>query len=205
MNMSEVVFYGPLNNPRSGANKHSKLPIEAYRIAVDGGSNTSVSFDLWCGDGDSGQPPAGVPSMIKESQDQTDLEFALQNGTPKNWNRLHLIGFLGGRRDHELAVIGDLYRMFLGTDSKTAVIYEDESTVFARLLGPGNHTLILEGMFSILAVETTQLTLLGACRYQAKNITLLPLSGRGVSNIGEGTVEISCSHSVFVFESLSRS
>ncbi len=198
--MLEVILYGPLIPPLSKEQLQSRLPSPALRVAVDGGSHAPVEFDLWCGDGDSGQPPRGVPYVQKETQDETDLCFALRHLKPNSWTHLHLVGFLGGRKDHELSVLGELHAALRKETQKTAMLYNQRLEIDLRVLSPGSYSLKLNGTFSVLSLEETRVSLLGDCEYQTDEVTLLPLSGRGISNFATGRVQITCSRPIFVFE-----
>jgi len=62
------------------------------------------------------------------------------------------------------------------------------------ILSPGSHQLELNGPFSLLALTETQLHLEGSLGYTTPEpITLLPFTGRGLSNVGLGTFELTTS------------
>src|ERR1035437_15013 len=96
-----------------GATLESAMPLsflsDVPQIAVDGGISFARNPVLWAGDGDSGSIPSDVQVFLKHNQDETDLRFCLTSIRLWQWTELHLIGFLGERRDHELVNFGEIY------------------------------------------------------------------------------------------------
>jgi len=171
-----------------------KGPIPAIpypQVAVDGGAAFSLSPVLWVGDGDSGTTKVGVPALKKTSDNITDLVFCLIQIDRWKWTQLHLYGFLGARRDHELANFGEVCQM-MKTRAETvrAIFYHDESEAKIFIYQAGLHSIEVQGLFSILVFETTRLTISGACQYPVSDQFIGAFSGRGVSNQGSGTITI---------------
>lgn len=182
-----------------GAARESLLPrLPGFdgvpQIAIDGGSRFAVNPLLWAGDGDSGHAPASVPAFTKHSQDVTDLRFCLDGIRNWRWKELHLFGFLGGRRDHEMANFGEIHaEMKKRAAFSKAIFYGEDNHIQALFLNAGDHMLDLHGTFSALAIEPAYITLTGECRYKAEKALLPPLSGQGISNEASGIVKISSS------------
>ena len=164
------------------------------QLAVDGGGHFAVNPVLWAGDGDSGTPPERTPVFFKHDQNLTDLRFCLNGIHDWRWKELHLFGFLGGRRDHELANFGEIHaEMKMRPAFSKAIFYGEECHRQVLFLGAGEHTVELRGAFSTLALEPAKVTVAGDCSYKAENMLLSPLSGHGVSNEAAGVVKISSS------------
>ena len=165
------------------------------QLAVDGGGHYAVNPVLWAGDGDSGAPPQSVPAFIKHDQNITDLRFCLDGIRGWRWNALHLFGFLGGRRDHELANFGEIHvEMKARTAFSKAVFYGEDNAPQMYFFQAGEHAVAnLHGIFSVLVLEPAEITITGECRYPVEKASLQPFSGQGVSNEASGTVKFTAS------------
>lgn len=164
---------------------------DAAQVAVDGGIGYALKPVLWAGDGDSS--PSGTPVAFKDSQNETDLRFCLNGVRGWKWRELHLFGFLGGRRDHELANFGEIHAELKSRANFTsAVFYDDRLEAAARFFRGGAHRVNISGAFSLLALEAAVADISGDCDYAAAGAALPLLSGRGISNKGRGMVDISC-------------
>ena len=162
------------------------------QIAIDGGARSAVNPVLWAGDGDSGNAPEGIPAFTKYSQDITDFRFCLSGIRSWRWNALHLFGFLGGRRDHELACFGEIQaEMKARIPFSRAVFYGSDNLPQVQFFRAGKHSVELRGAFSLLVLETAVVTLSGDCRYKTTATALGSLTGQGISNEASGVVEIS--------------
>jgi len=170
-------------------------PTPFPQIAVDGGVHFAHQPILWVGDGDSSHlvGETGISLIKKNSQDETDLRFCLDLIQGWKWSELLLFGFLGGRRDHELANFGEMHRLFLDRpESVRACFYDDEFNERIDLYQSGQHSIEIQGLFSILTFEHSILSLSGDCDYSLHQQELGLFSGRGVSNNGHGSVNIQC-------------
>jgi thiamine pyrophosphokinase len=169
------------------------------QIAVDGGGAFAVEPVLWAGDGDSGPVPNSIPAFLKTNQDMTDLRFCLEGIRSWDWKELHIFGFLGERKDHELANLGEIYTEFKNRPKfSRAVFYSAQDRPHIHFFQAGETKFGLHGTFSVFTLETGEISINGKCRYQADKLLISPLSGRGISNEAFGEVEISCTHPFFV-------
>lgn len=185
-----LILVGPLQENAVRVAGLDDVP----QIAIDGGSRFAANPVLSAGDGDSGHAPESIPAFIKHNQDITDFRFCLDGIRHWRWKELHLFGFLGERKDHELANFGEIYaEMKMRSAFVTAVFYSKENIPQVRFFQTGEHTLDLHGLFSVLVLEPAEITISGACRYKAERMLLPPLSGRGISNEAFGKVKISSS------------
>src|SRR4051794_25182624 len=106
----EVTLVGPLYHQR-----HTPLMPTVY---VDGGTRFrneggwaaghgghSAFPTVSVGDGDSSG--GSLDELLPSEKDYSDLAFVLRS-LPASVNEVTLLGFLGGRRDHELANLGEV-------------------------------------------------------------------------------------------------
>lgn len=190
------VLIQPLGAPQLGAIGLGSTPV----IAIDGGIRFAASAFLWAGDGDSGRAPGNIPAMIKKNQDETDLRFCLNGIRTWRWHELHLFGFIGERRDHELANFGEIHaEMHRRPQFSRGVFYGGDRKPLAVFYPAGAHNFTHQGLFSVLAFAPVKISLAGKCRYPADNIMLEPLSGAGISNEATGLVNLRTTSPVAVF------
>ena len=161
-------------------------PMPSHPIVyVDGGTVCREAQEGFAiGDGDSYDGPLDL--KLNPVKDFNDLSYPLKR-LPATVKELNLWGFLGRRRDHELANFGEIYDCM--HQHAPLRVSMDGDTVVG--LTEGTWTLRLNGLFSVMALATTHLSLIGACAYQLPEMTrLAPLSSVGLSNIGHGAVEV---------------
>lgn len=169
------------------------------QVAVDGGIAYAVAPVLWVGDGDSAAVPKNVPTFTKHNQDETDLRFCLNGLRGWKWTELHLAGFLGGRRDHELANFGEIHAELKERPGfRRAVFYDGQMVPRIFFYPAGSHAISINGLFSVLTLEPSSVSVAGSCEFTAKKLPLAPLSGLGVSNRGSGEVRITCATPLMV-------
>src|SRR3982750_1407403 len=102
---SQISVVGPMLN--------RVFTPSAPTIFVDGGTqfrpvgekNNPIRISV--GDGDSGGINLDV--LLPKEKDYSDLAFVLSN-LPPTVRHVELIGFLGGRRDHELFNFGEVHK-----------------------------------------------------------------------------------------------
>lgn len=187
-----LVLVGPVMVAPLLANDLARIGIaDVPQVAVDGGIEFALKPVLWVGDGDSSS--SGTPAVFKDSQNETDLRFCLNGVRNWAWRELHLFGFLGGRRDHELANFGEIHAE-LKTRARftSAVLYDEKLEAAVRFFRAGAHRVNISGAFSLLSLEDCVADISGDCDYAASGAVLPALSGRGISNHGRGVVDISC-------------
>lgn len=192
-----LVLAGPvLTAPLSLPATLADAPV----IAVDGGIRFAKQAFLWAGDGDSGSAPAKIPALRKKNQDETDLRFCLNGVRGWRWRELHLFGFIGARRDHELANLGEVHaEMKQRRKFARGVFYGGDLKPLAAFYPEGEHVFAHTGLFSALAFEPVTVSLSGKCKFAADSLMLEPLSGAGISNEAAGEVRLRASGPVAIF------
>lgn len=194
----QLILVGPiLNKPlNSSILKFYKLDT-VPQLAVDGGIRFAINPIAWVGDGDSGKVETPLTLVRKESQDQTDLSYALEYVHSWLWETAHLFGFLGKRKDHEWANLGEVCQELKKRGSSTAIFYDEESRPRIHAFSQGKHSLKVDGLFSLLSFEATVISLEGA-EYDLKSEALAAFSGRGISNRGSGIIQFQTSAPLIV-------
>jgi thiamine pyrophosphokinase len=190
---TQLIFVGPiLKKPlNSTILKFYKLD-SIPQIAVDGGIRFAIQPIVWLGDGDSGKIDSPLTIVHKDFQDLTDLNFAIQHVHSWEWQTLHLFGFLGKRKDHEWANLGEVCQeLKIRSPSTVAIFYDEESRPRIHVFSPGSHSLKVNGLFSMLSFEKSTMILEGA-DFGLKNETLDAFSGRGISNRANGIIQFQC-------------
>lgn len=187
----EIAIVGPLHH----APEEMLLPT----VYVDGGARFKISNyapAIVVGDGDSFCGPHD--ELLPQEKDFSDLAFVLRQ-LPAHLSHLKLFGFLGGRRDHELANLGEVHRFLKQRQllSKVEFFEGDERRILA--VGAGTLKVELNGIFSIFTLERARIQMTGACHFTLENPTeLSPLSSHGLSNKGHGSVTLSCDAPCFI-------
>lgn len=195
-NFSEWVLLGPMG---------PELPSELYTLplmAVDGGANFASSMDIWVGDADSYSEEIKSGHVIRHptEKDQSDLALALDLFIDPRHYKLHLWGFMGGRRDHELFNLGEALNFLEKHDESQILFYEDKGKIAYQVVGAGHWKFSHEGIFSLGALKRTEVTLRGDCHYPIKSgQTLSPLSSFGLSNVGHGEMNLTTDGPLFLY------
>ena len=194
MNHEQLALIGPILT--------QKIETTFPQIAVDSGIQFASDPILWVGDGDSGPTSSLVPLVMKPTQNETDLRFCLNNIESWNWNRLHLFGFLGKRKDHELANLGEVCQAIVKRTNGSMAIFYNESLLPEIYLYPsGTHSCLVDGVFSVLSFENCTMSISGECQFTIFNQRVGILSGLGVSNLGHGAVQIQSTSAFMVIMS----
>lgn len=162
-------------------------------IFVDSGARLRKSGEgISVGDGDSFIGTMDV--RLNPDKDFSDLAFVLQN-IPQAFRTVKLLGFLGGRRDHELFNIGEAHHFLRSRKYPTSIKFDNDIVGYSS----GQWCLERIGGFSVSVVEETRVGIIGDCRYPCPQTTrFMPLSSLGLSNVGSGTLCIKCAGPVFI-------
>lgn len=159
-------------------------------VFVDRGvefKNESSGFSV--GDGDSTNK--NLNELLNPEKNFSDLSYVLVN-IPNNFKEINLLGFLGGRRDHELINFAECHQ-FLKSKTQTKVIFENKVLALSR----GDWSLDIKGLFSVFLFEKAEISLNGKCKYPSNK--LKELSSHGLSNVGNGEIQFKSSSPFFIF------
>ena len=158
-------------------------------IAADGGlrhaSALGLEPDLIIGDFDSATPEdlaafAHVPrQQFPTAKAELDLELALGHALRAGATDLRVLGALGGRFDQSLAAVLIAARYARG--GTRVSLHSGEQSVYALPPGQTCYNLPVNTLFSLLSLEATKLSLVGA-HYDLEHAPLAFGVGLGVSN-----------------------
>lgn len=197
----------------SSINQHQKLQVigpmledknlislDCPTIYVDGGAKYQVQNHLHptylIGDADSHPYPDQFHYLLSPDKDVSDLGFVLQNLTAQNC-QLSLLGFIGGRLDHQLFVLGEVQAYSKRTGN---LIILDDQLIFPAKL---DQTHYLEcqytGIFSVGCYQPTTISISGAVKYPLHQIELIPHSSFGLSNQSTGSFQIKAMQNFWVY------
>jgi thiamine pyrophosphokinase len=177
-------------------------PVVMPTVFVDGGSDflkesLALSPREWpvisVGDGDSAA--GALDERLPARKDYSDLAFVLR-GLPASVTSLELFGFLGGRRDHELANFGEVHNFLAARAQAVANFHEDSSI---SVIGfTGRLEMEIDGVFSVLAFESADVNISGDCEYKYDG-PIEPVVSLGLSNAGHGRVALRAESPAFLF------
>lgn len=170
-------------------------------VYVDGGEQFRDTFDpagniptISVGDGDSTATP--LDKILPKQKDYSDLAFVLHN-LPPTVRHLELLGFMGGRPDHQLVNFGEVHKFLKTKTARFTTVRFDETVV--AFCG-GGFDLELHQDFSVVAFESTPLVITGDCKYLVpKPYHLQAVSSVGLSNEGFGKVHFDSVGPCFIF------
>lgn len=168
------------------------------QVAVDGGITAAKNPIAWVGDLDSSplkkhEAHSQCPTILKASQDLSDLAFAL--GLLLDFPSLlhiELWGFWGGRFDHQWANFGEaltFLKRSSATSAKNISFYRNNGSLGAIALPQGQHSITINGSFSLLTVTNQRISITGDCKYHLHDEMIFPLSSSTISNTASGIVQ----------------
>lgn len=193
---NQVALVGPLAG--------RARPVVMPTVFVDGGADflpqSEASFAVVrVGDGDSvSDKLAGPPldHLLSPHKDLSDLAFVLRE-LPLSITALEMFGFLGGRRDHELANFGEVEK-FLRARENALVNFHSDHSVAAVAFSGQVLELSISGLFSVMTLEPASVHISGDCEYKFAG-PIPALSSQGLSNVGHGAVRLQSTKPAFVF------
>lgn len=189
---SQVVLVGPL--------LEAAFQPTGPTVYVDGGTLfRNHAFEngnfpiVSVGDGDSGT--ARLDKVLEKEKDYSDLAFVLRH-LPDSIRHVELMGFLGGRRDHELINYGEVHHFLRLKKNFTTVRFDTRVLAFCG----GAFNLEIHGSFSVVTFELATVFISGACKYSLKAPERLDVvSSYGLSNEGFGVVTFESIQPCFIF------
>ncbi len=188
----EAVLLGPLAS--TFPEEWSHLPI----IGVDGGASLAEPsrFDFTLGDGDSLKSKIELDQSFSPQKSQSDLALALSILPPGPW-RLLLLGFGGGRLDHQMMNLGELSQWLARSGGSLTLDLSPGEHL--RGFAPGEYQLEIRGLFSLFSPHQCRFSIAGECHYPLEPSMITPLSSQLLSNFGEGIVTISSTGPFFCY------
>lgn len=193
---TEWVIVGPMGPMLP--EKYSSLPV----MAVDGGAHWTKKMSLWIGDGDSYDtiPPEVTIFNLPPEKDSSDFSCALRLFDDESSYCIHLWGFSGGRKDHELFVWGEILSFLEAHPESKIILYGKDGRVETHFLGSGEWQFRHEGLFSLGCLRKIRVKLTGDVKYSLPEETwLLPLTSLGLSNEGSGEIRLENNGAAFIY------
>lgn len=190
-----AVLVGPLLNK-----EELNLIDDSPLLLVDGGMDMALEHSLEVGrscfsvgDGDSSKQV--LDEKIPVKKDFSDLAYALEL-LPTEVEKIELYGFLGGRADHELCNLGEVFRFLKKKDSATLV----KIGPALHVLSSGSWSFSGEGNFSLISFEKLEVELTGDIAYElVKDSTLEAFTSHGLSNEASGKASLIINAPVFLY------
>ena len=176
----------------------SNLPL----LGVDGGAHHSEKLDVWVGDADSFNKEIHSSHIFRHKieKDQSDLALAFDLFSGPCRYKIHMWGFMGGRKDHELFNLGEASKFLENHQESQILFYNHQGKILFHLVGSGLWKFTQVGLFSLGTLKKTTVKLTGQCHYPIKKSQILePLSSLGLSNIGKGEIILEAEGPVFLY------
>lgn len=172
------------------------LDLQMFTILVDGGVNhrLPLSHFISIGDADSADDPTLIQIKYPTDKDLSDFELAIQQ-IPATIDTLHLHGFIGGRLDHFLSVLG-IVQKHIRSDRFKQIIHfgvDQKIVSFKQQLKMEHH-----GVFSFLSLADQIASIDGDVAYKTNDKFIEALSSLSISNVAQGTITIKCEREAFL-------
>ncbi len=193
--LTELALVGPMGPDI--VHPLSILP----QIAVDGGEEYAHAPFLWIGDGDSlnKKPQTAQVVELNPKKNISDLGHAFSLLSHHQVEKIHLWGFLGGRKDHELFNLGE-GALFLKSRQQTELhYYIDKLSPEISYYSKGEWSFEFNSEFSLGLIDPCHIAVLGEIDYPINRPTYIsPLSSFGLSNRANGRFFIEASGPFFL-------
>lgn len=139
--------------------------------------------------------------IFPEDKDQSDFSLALSH-LPDSLKAgsidFYLYGLSGGRKDHELALIGECFHFLKGrSDCAFHLHFPDnkrEATIIGRQADFSYH-----GIFSVFSFEKAEVTIFGEVKFPIEKEALLPFQSLGLSNEAKGAIKINSDKPLIIY------
>lgn len=167
----------------------SFIKPDDYVICADSGYNYAKQInivpDLIIGDFDSydGDLPETEIVTLQIHKDDTDTAHCAKIAIERGFEKVIILGALGGRNDHSFANYCVL--QYLNENSVDGIIIDKDETVEFKAEGIYEYSNLKDRTFSIFpfACDEAVVTYHGECEYTAEKLTLKSSLAMGISNI----------------------
>lgn len=169
----------------------SAVDTSLFTIFVDGGVShkPAGAFDdkLCLSIGDNDSATLELDRQLPKEKDHGDLYHAIDLMREKKFASAKLYGFIGARLDHQMLLLGDLWRSAQKHQLRFQ-LYERER-LHIDIFPAGQHTITHKGLFSYFSLLDQSVHFKGNCLYpkQKEYPKLIPaMSTQGLSNVSQG-------------------
>lgn len=180
-----LYFVGP---------RYSGARVYEPTIYIDSGAKyqrNSLGFSI----GDNDSFDGVLDEVVPTDKDQSDLAVALWQ-LPRHFINIHLLGFLKGRGDHELATFLEVLSWVDDRKVYSRCIW-DEGLV--EVVGYGSQSYNFKGIFSVFSFfENTKVSIDGDVKYKVLG-KMNTFSSHGLSNEAMGNFVISTDRPVLIY------
>lgn len=174
-----------------------------YSFIVDGGKNHSINKkmnrdnSISIGDNDSSNTLCD--EQLPTEKDESDLLVTLSY-LDGNEDIVECYGLYGGRLDHQILLLGDLYNYC--KNKKTIFNIYSIHKLQCKVLPRGKHHISHRGLFSLLTIDDQKIDLKGKIKYKIDSEytnKLKPFSSHGLSNESFGEFTLKCVSPMIIF------
>lgn len=191
LNKIKVLIIGPFFNNESVYDVDAIVLVDSgarYKPAIE--SKYPDVLMVSAGDADSHSP---LDITFPIEKDESDLQVALKH-IDKEVKYLYLDGFIGGRIDHQMIALGEIFNLYKSHFLIKKIVLD--STLL--LLPKGEHKLKALGTFSLFSFEDAMISLSGNIQYRLEKVNVSRLSSLTLSNEASGEFFLNCDQSIFV-------
>ena len=187
-----------LIGPRIKAFEAQSLTHLKGLILIDGARTAfdlKPSSALLVGDGDSCREEARAEFdyLCDPNKSQSDLALVLES-LPETVKELTLLGFRGGRLDHELFNLGEL-SLWLQKRPGLKFSHGEDLQGFSA----GEWKFEFKGLFSLMALQECQFSLEGEVEYPLEKQSVPPLKSLTLSNQSLGSFQVQSNKPFFLY------
>lgn len=197
-----VLVVGPLLKEDSQAK--SLLDHVQGVLFIDGGVSWKSTWKdhlqsviaLSVGDGDSSSKEL-LDIVFPPQKNRSDLSLGLDNLL--RCKEIHLVGFMGGRLDHQMINIG-VVDHFVSAKGAKAFWY-DQHHLVAYSLPSGEHQLNFNNTFSLITLQAQKVSIQGHVSYPVEGLKVDVLSDHTLSNQAQGLFSMSIERPITILMS----
>lgn len=179
----------------------SKIDFNCPSYFVDGGLRHKALFENYLGSiGDNDSSNTCPDILLDTEKDDSDYLHALREIISKT-NRIKVHGFWGGRFDHQLALIGDTFRVLEDFSSKIVEVFQLESNYSLIFSSHKNYQYQVKHNFSLFTLKQQEILYFN-CKYPDKEYAKLikPISSNGISNFGYQEIIIKAQRPIMLMQ-----
>ncbi|MFN8509506.1 MAG: thiamine diphosphokinase [Deinococcaceae bacterium] len=177
-------------------------------LAADGGIHHSallgVTADIWLGDFDSSSQadlPDTLTQQFPTEKDELDGELAISAARDRGCNNLLLLGALGGRTDHMLALL--LIALKMTKQGCSVILHGGDEWALPVVAGAYVVPTYAGQTLSLLALDSMETVCLDGVHWPLCGASLPAGVGLGMSNIALGqevSLSVGCGSGFLIFQ-----